>query len=187
MEETNNIILTWGERRRLVDFIGKTTNTRNNIVGVYIHTVVFPGNEEESIVYIGKANNLYRRQRDHYLCLISGAHRIPMEFRDKNDDDWIPELDNDKYACVVRNEDNYVKLVRQGHKYASNRYVYLSVKDDGWKNNSTKDIERYLLYKYKPYGTKRGKISTPKILFSVEHKNKTWEKAKYGLQVFDDI
>lgn len=189
MEETNYLTLYWKDKIDLVDFVGGNNDLEKKYSkeGVYIHTVAFPGNENrELLAYIGKAKNLYKRQQTHYAFILGGLYRIPKDFRNEGESHWTPEWNKEEYANILRDMSKYMELVKQGYIYAGRRSVYLCIKDQSWNNNSIRDVERNLLYKEKPYGTKIGTKSCPKNKLDIKHNNANWISARRE-KVFDDL
>lgn len=178
MNSENTLNLLWDGPFRLVDFISGQDryNKKYRCSGVYLHVVNFP-NGIEKLAYVGKANNLFIRQQQHYAHILGGLYMIPEEFRSTNMK-WEPNWEIRHTANIMTKIEDFMKLVKDGYQYAMERKVYLCIKD--W-NYSTREVERSLLYKLKPYGTKIGTKSEPNNLLNINHihpDSNNWETIK---------
>lgn len=142
-----------------------------NVPGVYLWVEDLPNQVGKRLSYVGKASGkptLYARQLQHYAYTVGGLYMIPREYRDERTK-WAVDWKRPECVSVMLDEEQFIRVVRDGFRLAAATAVYLAPYRDG----DLGVLEANLLYALQPTGTDRGTRYPPKTRLEVLHTGAT--------------
>jgi hypothetical protein len=116
------------------------------------------GPNRSEIIYVGKAENISRRQLDHYQKFISGGYEIPGEFRESGMlwDNQFPWKLQPEVVKQYFNETSVGQLAKEGCKFANHVKVFCAKMED---STIRSEAEALLVYRLKPHRNAQSKRS----------------------------
>ena len=158
--------LFWYGPYAIKDFLSSSEHReRFSCFGVYLWEE--PTSDGFSVIYVGKANDLWYRQLEHYWTQLGGAYLLPGKYRDCGKD-WTLEFSSPEALEILLNLESFQKLVSENFAYIHNLNIYLAPCE------SNALVERNLIFQLQPYGNKRGKKTRPLHEVSFLHRNARW-------------
>ncbi len=172
--------LEWSCEYSLEELLRSNPNAKDEFwcPGVYIWLRPKSLNDNKMIIsYVGKSQNLWLRQWEHYRLQVGGLYTIPEGFRG-GDKEWWPSWTEkngptrEEYMDTIFDLEKIQKIVEDGYHLAQAYRVYLCPTDEEIIGN----VERNLLYDLQPKDTTWGTGSPPKEKLDIVHKNAEWLK-----------
>jgi len=114
--------------------------------------------------YVGESLSILKRQKEHYIHMISGQYMIPGEFRTTNAD-WSSNAEVPETNRVLTDRDAYLVLVKDAFAYAKSCWTYFFPV----AKEVRKDLELNLLRQLQPRMTRRGTKSEPANKIELGH------------------
>lgn len=160
------IDLVWQGPYAIKDILSSSEHrAKFGCTGVYLWEEPTPNGL--SVTYVGKANNLWYRQLEHYWFQLGSAYLLPGKYRECGND-WSLDLSRPEVLEILFDLANFQKLVAENFKYIHNLNIHLAPCED----NTV--IERNLIFQLKPIGNERGKKTKPLNEVSFVHQNARW-------------
>ena len=119
------------------------------------------------VSYVGKGNNLWKRQLEHYWYQLGSAYLLPGRYRDCGED-WSLDMSSLHVQETLFDLPKFTKLVSENFAYINSLRIHLAFTDD------TKVVEANLIYALQPVGNSRGKVTPPATVIEFEHRNRKW-------------
>ncbi len=159
-------VLTWFGPYSIRDILtAEDREERLGRSGVYIWEEETP--DGFRVAYIGKAENLWRRQLEHYWYQLGSAYLLPGRYRECGED-WGLDLSSPKVQETLFDLDQFSKLVAENFAYINSVRIHLAFTDD------TKVVEANLIYDLQPKANTRGKKTQPATVVEFEHHDRKW-------------
>lgn len=174
--------LEWSHKYSLEELLRLDKDAKKEFwcPGVYIWLRPISRNDKKMIIsYVGKSQNLWIRQWEHYRLQIGGLYTIPKGFRE-GDKEWWPswkdkgEPTREEYMDNIFNLEQIQEIVKDGYALSQTYRVYLCsiIKEE--EKTIINNIERNLLYDLQPEDTIWGTGSPPKEKLDLVHENAEW-------------
>ena len=177
-----DVVIDWERPYKLRAFLDQPElKARFDKPGVYLRVERLPDGTHR-LGYVGRAlgrPTLWRRQRQHYACMIGGLYTIPKEFR-RCGRTWVP--DSAETVETMLDRVAFTTVVEEGFRYAEACDVYVWITPPGFDPDV---VERNLLYDLRPSGTDWGKNSIPAVRLKIGHRSPRWLTSEIRGQLRD--
>ncbi len=170
-ENEMKTVLKWSDPHSIQDILTCTppcTNFRH--AGVYLWEENRPGGDGRyQVIYVGKANNIWKRQLEHYWYQLGGAFLLRGCYREC-EEDWGLDLSKAEVRDTLFNLPKFIQLVSENFNYINRLKIHVAPVAP----EDTRLVEANLIYQLQPEDNLRGKASSPAVELDFDHQNQQW-------------
>ncbi len=170
-------VLEWSGPHSIQDILTGTPPCEDlRRAGVYLWVENRSGGDGDGngrVIYVGKANNLWYRQLEHYWYQLGGAYLLRGCYRECGKD-WGLDLSKAEVRDTLFNLPKFIQLVSENFDYINSLEIHVAPVEN------TRLVEANLIYNLKPRDNSRGKASPPAEILEFDHQNKEWPDPPYS-------